>query len=304
MNGPHDRHTPLDASIDAYLAHLRVERNLSKNTLDAYGRDLRDFAGAVIEAGISEVGSVTSAHVTAWVHDLAGAGLKERTQARMLIAVRGFFRYMLQERAIESDPAKVIDLPRSGRPLPEVAGLDDVRRMLNVRSASARDRALLLLLYGAGLRVSEVVRLELGALHLDAGIVRVLGKGGKERVVPIGAEVIDGLRLYIESERGKILGGRTTDFLFPGRSRRGLRPLTRQTVFELLRRLARGAGLERPLSPHKLRHGFATDLVRGGADLRAIQVMLGHADLRTTEIYTHVDGEHLRETYDRTHPRR
>lgn len=295
------RATVLDASIDAYLVYLKVERNLAKNTLEAYGRDLRDFAERMIADGVTEARSVKADHIAAWVQSLSRMGLKARTQARMLVAVRGFFRRLLRERAIPEDPAKLIDLPRAGRPLPELVRYEEVLLLLKEAKDSARDRLLLMLLYGAGLRVSEVVKLELGAIQLQQGILRVRGKGGKERVVPIGTPVIDALNTYLQGERPAMLAGYETDLLFPGRGLR--RPLTRQAVFEILRRLARAAEIDRDISPHKLRHGFATDLVRGGADLRSIQVMLGHADLRTTEIYAHVDDEHMRRTYDRTHPR-
>jgi integrase/recombinase XerD len=158
-----------------------------------------------------------------------------------------------------------------------------------------------MLLYGAGLRVSEVVKLEIGSMQLETGVLRVAGKGKKERVVPIGPPVIETLERYLRGERKPRVGRGPNDLLFPGRNLK--KPLTRQAVFEMLRRSAQKAGLVQSVSPHKLRHGFATDLVQNGADLRSVQVMLGHADLRTTEVYTHVDEEHLRRTYDKTHPR-
>lgn len=294
-------HTALDAAIDGYLVHLKVERNLAKNTLEAYSRDLRDFSDAMLDASKREPAAVDTEAIAAWARSLADSGLKARSQARMLVAVRGFFRHLVRTRVLDVDPAKLVDLPKPGRPLPKLVSIEEIVELLKV-CPSARDRALVLLLYGAGLRVSEVVKLELGSVMLDAGVLRVVGKGNKERAVPIGGPVIDGLRSYLDGERAARLGGLPSELVFPGRSKR--RPLTRQAVFELLRRLALAAGIKRDISPHKLRHGFATDLVRGGADLRSVQVMLGHADLRTTEIYTHVDDEHLRRTYDRTHPRR
>jgi integrase/recombinase XerD len=295
-----DELTALDVSIDSYVAHLSVERNLAKNTLESYGRDLRDFTDAMIERGITEPAAVRAESIADWVRDLARAGLKARSQARMLVAVRGFFRHLKATRVLTEDPSKLIDLPRAGRTLPELVAHDEVMKLASVADSS-RDRALVMLLYGAGLRVSEVVRLELSAVALDAGMIRVRGKGGKERVVPIGTPVIDSLERYLR-DRAVLLAGRTNDLVFPGR--RPERPLTRQAAFEVLRRLAAKADIGRDISPHKLRHGFATDLVRGGADLRSVQMMLGHADLRTTEVYTHVDDEHLRKTYDLTHPRR
>lgn len=295
-----EAYTPLDAQIDGYLSHLRVERSLAKNTLEAYSRDLSDFAGWMIDAKVADATAIASHHVSAWVRNLAQAGLKPKSQARMLVAVRGFFRHLVRTRILGEDPAALVDLPKQERTLPDPVTLDEVMALLRAAS-NPRDRALVVLLYGAGLRVSEVVGLELGSIYLDAGLIRVLGKGNKERVVPIGQEVIDAVRRYIEEDRPKRLGGKTSDHLFPGRGGRG--KLTRQAAFALLRRLQVAAGLSRDISPHKLRHAFATHLVRGGADLRSVQAMLGHADLRTTEVYTHVDSDHVRATYDRTHPR-
>lgn len=295
-----ETYTPLDDQIDGYLTHLRVERSLAKNTLEAYSRDLSDFAGSMIDADARDARQIETKHVSAWVRNLAIAGLKPKSQARMLVAVRGFFRHLVRERVLAADPAQLVDLPKPDKRLPDPVSLDEVLAL--VRAAkSPRDRALVILLYGAGMRVSEVVGLELGAIYLDAGLIRVLGKGNKERVVPVGQEVIDAVRTYVETDRAQRLGGKTSDQLFPGRSGRGA--LTRQAAFQILRRLQVAAGIRRDISPHKLRHAFATHLVRGGADLRSVQAMLGHADLRTTEVYTHVDDEHLRRTYDRTHPR-
>ncbi|MBK6686477.1 MAG: site-specific tyrosine recombinase XerD [Deltaproteobacteria bacterium] len=290
---------PLDSEIDRYLLHLRVERGLSDNTLEAYSRDLGDFAGAMIEAGRQAAAAIGNEDVSRWVRSLAEAGLSPRSQARMLVAVRGFFRRLVKERALEADPARLVPLPKLGKRLPETVSEAQVRAMLAL--PSLRDRAMIALLYGAGLRVSEVVNLDLSAIHLEAGLIRVLGKGNKERVVPIGGAVIEAVRAYLQEERPKRLRGRTSDHVFPGRTGDGA--FTRQAAFVVIRRAARAAGLPKDLSPHKLRHAFATHLVRGGADLRSVQTMLGHADLRTTEVYTHVDQEHLRRAYDRAHPR-
>jgi len=294
--------TELDAAIDVYLSFLGVERNLAKNTLEAYGRDLADFSKVMIAEGRTDPKDITTDDISTWVRGLADRGKKARSQARMLVAVRGFFRSLVKNRELDADPARQVELPRAGSPLPKMVTYEDVLELLRAAHKSARDRALIFLLYGAGLRVSEVVHLELGGVYLESGVLRVMGKGSKERVIPVGTPVIAAIEEYMNGERVQHLRGRVSDLLFPGRSK--AKPLTRQAVFEILRRLALAAGVTRDISPHKLRHGFATDLVRGGADLRSVQVMLGHADLRTTEIYTHVDDEHLRRTYDRTHPRR
>jgi integrase/recombinase XerD len=295
------REIALDASIDGYLAHLKVEKNLARNTLEAYARDLRDFADFMIDRRIFDVGAVTLEAIGDWVRSLATAGLKAKSQARMLIAVRGFFRHLHREHQIADDPAKQVDLPRPDSTLPKPVRADEVLILLQAAKESLRDQAIIMLLYGAGLRVSEVVKLELGGLQLESGVLRVVGKGKKERAVPIGPPVVEALERYLRGERSARVGALSNDLVFPGRGRK--KPFTRQAVFEMLRRVALKAGLKGSVSPHKLRHGFATDLVRGGADLRSVQVMLGHADLRTTEVYTHVDEEHLRRTYDKTHPR-
>lgn len=293
--------TTLDGQLDDYLTHLRVERDLATNTLEAYGRDLSDFAGAMIDGGYDDATKISSERVARWVRDLAKAGLAASSQKRMLVAVRGFFRFLVRRHGLEEDPAALVALPKQSRRLPQTVTREDVVAMLEVCKDKPRDLALVMLLYGAGLRVSEAVGLEVGGVHLDAGLVRVVGKGSKERVVPLGEPVLEVLRVYIDGTRKRRLEA-SNDALFPGRGGRG--HLTRQAAFVVLRKVARRAGLPEDVSPHKLRHAFATHLVQGGADLRSVQVMLGHADLRTTEIYTHVDDRHLRKTYDRTHPRR
>lgn len=295
-------YTELDAQLDAYLTHLRVERSLAANTLEAYGRDLADFAGVMIDRGRADARAVTSADLSEWLQGLAKAGLAATTQKRMLVAVRGFFRHLVRRQVLEADPAALLRLPKVGKRLPEGVSHPEVEALLEAARAKPRDLALVVLLYGAGVRVSEAVSLDVGGVHLDAGLVRVVGKGSKERVVPIGEPVIQVLRAYMAEDRKARLKDGPNDALFPGQGGRGR--LTRQAAFVILRRLARAAGIPRDLSPHKLRHAFATHLVQGGADLRSVQVMLGHADLRTTEIYTHVDDAHLRRTYDAHHPRR
>lgn len=295
-------YTALDAQIDDYLTHLRVERGLAENTLESYSRDLSDFAGAMIDAGHDDLRAVRGSDIAGWTRGLAKAGLAAASQKRMLVAVRGLCRYQVRREVIAEDPSALVLLPKVGKRLPESVDLDEVRAMLDAAKASPRDLALVVLLYAAGLRISEAVNLEVGGVHLDAGLVRVLGKGSKERLVPIGEPTIEVLRSYIRTARLAQLKNGPNDALFPGRAGKGR--LTRQAAFKLVRRLARAADLGRDISPHKLRHAFATHLVTNGADLRSVQVMLGHADLRTTEIYTHVDDQHLRRTYDAHHPRR
>lgn len=294
--------SPLDAQVDGYLLHLKVERDLARNTLQAYARDLARFVEHALAKGRTDARDITADDLADWARGLSGSGLKASSQARMLVTVRGFYRHLRREEEVERLPTEQVDLPKVGRRLPRHVDGDEVIRLLAAAGSDLRDRAVVALLYGGGLRVSEVVDLDLAQLHLDAGVVQVVGKGRKERLVPIGGLVVDVLRAYLEHDRPKRLRGRTLDALFPGRGARGR--VSRQAIFIRLRRLAVEAGLEQVISPHALRHGFATDLVRGGADLRSVQAMLGHADLRTTEIYTKVDDGHLRHVYAAAHPRR
>ena len=293
------RPTPFDLQRDAYLSYLEVERGLAANTVEAYARDLTDFLDAMVAAGHADGRSVTSTDVSEWVRGLAQAGLAPASQKRMLVAVRGLFRFLLDREGWSDNPCDGVALPKLPKPLPDVIAFVDVEKML--ASARLRDRALLALWYGAGLRVSEAVGLRVDAIHADEGLIRVRGKGDKERIVPMGTAAMAILQRYLTEARPRELKGRISDFVFPGRGKTGR--LTRQAAFLLLRRLARAAGLPSDISPHTLRHAFATHLVQGGADLRSVQAMLGHADLKTTEIYTHIDDRHIRQTYDRTHPR-
>ncbi len=294
-----DAPSALDEQRDEYLCFLRVERGLAAHTLEAYSRDIGQFIDHVRARGCDDFSSVGADELSGWVRGLAEAGLARTSQKRMLVAVRGLYRFLVERYGWADNPCEHVDLPKLGRPLPSTVDYDAVVRLLHAESL--RDRALIALWYGAGLRVSEAVLLTMDALHVDAGLIVVRGKGRKERVVPVGTSALDIVVAYIRDDRPARLKGRTSDFLFPGRGKTGA--LTRQAAFCVLRRLAASAGLPADISPHTLRHAFATHLVQGGADLRAIQAMLGHSDLRTTEIYTHIDDRHVRRVYDRTHPR-
>ena len=295
--------TALDDAVDAYLLHLRVERGLAANTLQAYGGDLADLVQALDAMGVCRPEDVGPDALSDWLRQMSMANRTATTQKRRLVAARGLFKWLRKEKWIQEDPARALSIPKVGRPLPSLLSLEEIQGLLAAADGHAveRDRALVMLLYGAGLRVSEVVNLEMNGIDLQAGFIRARGKGDKERVVPIAGPVIEHLHMYLRDGRPRLLRGHATELVFPGRS--GDRPLTRQAVFKNLRKLACKAGIDREISPHKLRHAFATHLVRGGADLRSVQIMLGHADLRTTEMYTHVDDEHIREVYDGSHPR-
>ncbi len=290
--------------IDRFINYLLVEKGLSKATLESYSRDLLRYAGFLAGSGRPTVSESDTALILKHLIDLRAQGLGTRSRARHLVSLRGFYRFLTQEKLLSTDPSKLIDLPKTGLTLPEVLSVEEVRRLLNAPESrnpqGVRDAAMLEVLYAAGLRVSELVGLKLQDVHLDAGFVRVMGKGSKERVVPIGQYAREKLLFYLGHGRNPLLQNRPSPFLFIARAGR---PITRQGFWKLLRRYAKAAGLVKNITPHSLRHSFATHLLEGGADLRAVQVMLGHADISTTQIYTHVANDRLREIHRRFHPR-
>jgi integrase/recombinase XerD len=295
---------PLEPALDLFLAHVRVEKGLARNSVEAYARDLRRYVEHLEVLGVGSWDRVGRAEIQAHLAELLRRGLSARSQARALSAIRSLHRLLFAERLTPVDPADEIDAPRAGRRLPELLSHEEMGRLLASpdprTAAGARDRAMLELLYATGVRVSELVGLELNDLNLETRMLVARGKGNKERIVPVGAPAAEAVRAYLVSARERLLRGRRTKDLFV--TPRGHR-LTRQGFAKLLRRYARSAGIRRPVSPHKLRHSFATHLLEGGADLRAVQEMLGHADVSTTQIYTHVERSHVKRLYQRYHPR-
>jgi integrase/recombinase XerD len=294
----------VDAAIDAFLSYARVERGLADNSLLAYGRDLAALAASLVALGVVDVEDVRDAHVLQHLVQLSKAGCGVRTQARHLSATRMLFRFLVKDRVLKVDPVAEIEMPRPTKRLPAFLDLAEVERLLAAPDAATprglRDRAMIETMYATGLRVTELVTLPAEGIDLERGFVWVRGKGNKERVVPLGQVATDAVVAYLTQARSGFLGQTTSDALF---LRRGGEPLTRQGFWKLLKGYALAAGITKPLSPHKLRHSFATHLVENGADLRAVQAMLGHADLSTTEIYTHVNRERLRRLYGEHHPR-
>jgi integrase/recombinase XerD len=294
----------LDEAIDVYLDHLKVERGLSRNTLEAYGRDLAKFRGFCETRALGEAGAVESRHLLAYLVSLAESRLAVRSQARALVALRGLFKHLRAERHVERDPTCDLELPRVGRPLPAVLTPDEVEKLLAAPDARAarglRDAAMLETLYATGLRVSELVALKLAEVNLAEGYLSTVGKGKKQRLVPMGREALERVRDYLERARPGFDRGRNVAALFLTHHGRAM---TRQGFWKLLRGYAVAAGIRKPISPHKLRHSFATHLLERGADLRAVQAMLGHADIGTTQIYTHLSNARLREVYKQHHPR-
>jgi integrase/recombinase XerD len=296
--------TELNGCVDDYLNFLLVEKGLSRATLEAYSRDLLLFAEFLNKNGRHTASEDDTALILKHLITLRNDGLAARSRARHLVAIRGFYRFLVQEKKLALDPAKLLDLPKSGLKLPDVLSVEEVRRLLNApdsrKPSGIRDAAMLEVLYAAGLRVSELIHLKIQDVHLDAGFVRVLGKGSKERVVPIGQYAQARVQFFLDHARNRMLKDQSSPFLFVARAGR---PLTRQGFWKLLRKYARSTGLFKKVTPHSLRHSFASHLLEGGADLRAVQIMLGHVDISTTQIYTHVANDRLRELHRKFHPR-
>lgn len=294
--------------VDGFLAHLAVERGLSRNTLEAYARDLARLVAHLEKAGVADPAAIAPDHLRRFAEALAAEGLGPASRARTLVATRRFVRHLLALGVLERDPAEGLLSPRQRQRLPRILRGEETEALLTAAASeegplALRDRAMLEVLYGAGLRVSELVSLPLAGLDRRAGCVRVRGKGGRERIVPLGEPAVAALETWLADGRPGVARAarRPSDAVFL--SRRGT-AMTRQNFFVRLRLLARRAGMPADrVSPHVLRHSFATDLLEGGADLRAVQAMLGHADLATTQIYTHVSRGRLRETVERHHPR-
>jgi integrase/recombinase XerD len=296
--------TPLEPAFDLFLAHVRVEKGLSGNSVEAYARDLRRYLEHLEAMGVRSWDAVGRPEVQAHLAELLRLGLSSRSQARALSAIRQLHKLLLRERLAPADPTDEIGSPRPGRKLPEPLSREEVDGILatiDLRQAvGVRDRAMIELLYATGLRVSELVGLRLNDVDLEGRVLLARGKGSKERMVPIGAPAAEAVRSYLAAVRPRLLKGRRCLELFV--TPRGAR-FTRQGFAKLLDRRARAAGIRRRISPHKLRHSFATHLLAGGADLRAVQAMLGHADVATTQVYTHVDRTHVRRLHARFHPR-
>ncbi|HVZ22817.1 MAG TPA: site-specific tyrosine recombinase XerD [Vicinamibacterales bacterium] len=290
---------------DGYLTYLRDVRRMSPNTIESYGRDLAALAGFAGRRG-RRVDQLDRRELEAFARHLVSSGLSPRSAARAIASIRGFFRFLLLEKAIDANPAEDLRAPRAWPALPKYLDTADVDRLLAAPDASTprglRDKALIELLYATGLRVSELLSLKPGDVQIDAGYLTCIGKGDKERMVPLGQEAAAWLRRYLAEARPRLLGSRKAPWLFVNAKAGGR--LSRVGFWKILREYGIKAGVRGDLSPHVLRHSFATHLLERGADLRAIQMMLGHADLSTTQIYTHVLEARLRAVYDRFHPRK
>lgn len=294
----------LDPLAERYLSHLRVEGGLSVNTIEAYRRDLSKFHSYLHRAGVGAQGPLTSETLTGFLQSMRKARLSRASSLRCLSTIRGWFRYLMREQMIQENPTIGLAPISRGVRLPKTLSRQDVGALLNLGAVPTpedmRDRAMVELLYATGLRVSELVMAEVAQANFDVGYLRVTGKGAKQRLVPMGEEARQLLQQYLTEARSQLLKQRASRYLFV--SRRG-GPLTRQAFWKLLQRRAQRAGIAQVISPHMLRHSFATHLLEGGADLRSVQVMLGHTDIATTQIYTHIERGRLKLVHDRYFPR-
>ena len=292
-----------DAVVARFLDAVWMERGLSPNTLSAYRADLVALSRFLARTE-AQIETASRADVLGFVAWRAEAGAQPRSTARQLSSFRRFYRYMTREGLRRDDPTTQIAMPKIGRSLPRSLSEEEVESLLNAPMVldplGSRDRAMLELLYATGLRVSELVSLKYNQLNLNQGVIRILGKGNRERLIPLGDEAMRCLRDFLAVGRGEILLERTTEYLFP--TRRGDR-MTRQAFWHIIKRYAVKSGINRDLSPHTLRHAFATHLLNHGADLRVVQMLLGHSDLSTTQIYTHVARERLKDMHGKHHPR-
>ena len=297
--------TPSDTQIDRFLAYITVERGLAANTVEAYGRDLADLRRYIVTQNMDDLSTAGSRHLIGFLTTLRDRGLSARSQARILTTLRRFYQFLEREEMLTGkNPTAHLLLPKIGRRLPQVPSQQQVKAVLelpdNNSDLGIRNLAMLELLYASGLRVSELIRLEVKQVNLEAGFLRVRGKGGRERLVPLGSSAKDTILHYLKTARPALLKGRASAYLFLTRS---TKPMTRQAFWQLLRQYALQSSEGGKFYPHALRHAFATHLLEGGADLRAVQAMLGHVDIATTQVYTHLTSERLREVHKKFHPR-
>ncbi len=294
----------MDEEVDRYLNYLTVEKGLAKKTIEAYSRDIGRFLAFAMKSGASGLSDIDTPMILKHLIVLRDEGISARSRARSLVALRGFFRFAVQENRISHDPTRIVDLPKGALKLPDVLSVEEVKQILDAPDPKSprgsRDAAMLELLYAAGLRVSELVTLGIRNVNTEVGLVRVLGKGSRERLVPIGRFAREKVNQYLARTRPLLSKGRMSPYLFLGP---GGKPLTRQGFWKILKRYALKTGIQKTIKPHTFRHSFASHLLEGGADLRSVQTMLGHADISTTQIYTHVTRDRLKEIHRQYHPR-
>lgn len=295
-----------DSTIHGFVSYLTLEKGMSPHSIEAYSRDVRRLGLYMVnEAKVSSPEQVTTEQIQQFIYILNDVEISKRTQARMLSGLRAFFQFMILEDMIKNDPTELIEGPKTEQYLPEVLSYEEIRQMIDTIDRShpqgTRNVAIIETLYACGLRVSELTGLLISNIMTDLQFVRVIGKNNKERLIPIGKEALHQIALYLEGDRNRMMNidSSSRDILFL--NRRG-KKLSRVMIFNIIKEAAHQAGIEKTISPHSFRHSFATHLVEGGADLRAVQEMLGHASITTTEIYTHLNADYLRETINSFHP--
>ena len=294
----------IDLLCDRYFNYLLVEKGLSKKTLESYSADIARYVLFLKKSGMKTVSKDDAPLILKHLIDLRDEGLGARSRARHLIAFRGFYRFLTIEKIVSHDPSRMIDLPKASLKLPHCLSVQETLALLDAPEspspAALRNSAMLHILYAAGLRVSELIFLKTNDLNLEAGFVRVFGKGARERVVPIGRQAKNRVDQYIQTARPALLKTAGSHYLFVARAGK---PMTRQGFWKMFKKRAKKVGINKDVSPHTLRHSFATHLLDGGADLRAVQTMLGHVDISTTQIYTHVSMDRLKKIHETHHPR-
>jgi integrase/recombinase XerD len=295
----------LDILADRFINYLLVEKGLANKTLESYSLDLIRFFDFLKQNKIDDISQTDTTVILSHIISLRKEGLEARSRARHLVTLRGFYRFLLQEKIIQHDPVSMVDLPKSTRSLPDVLSVNEIQELMKVfdrdfSPKGKRNSAMLELLYAAGLRVSELIGLKLNDVNLEMGFVRVFGKGSKERIVPMGSHANNKIGDFIKTGRPALLKGHASHYLFVARAGK---PMTRQGFWKLLKQGCLKAGIDKNITPHTLRHSFASHLLEGGADLRSVQLMLGHVDISTTQIYTHVARDHLISIHQKFHPR-
>ncbi len=294
----------IDEPIEEYINYLIVEKRLAPNTVNSYQNDLAEYAGFLKKNKIYDINEFDTAGVLGWLVNLKEQGLTPKSRARHLITIRGFYKFLVREKKADTNPVLHITIPKTGLFLPETITYDEVKSLLEVpdttKPRGLRNAAMLEILYGAGLRVSELVNMKVHDIDLKACFVKIFGKGSKERIVPIGSYSRQITEDWIQRARPVLLKNHSSVYLFIARAGK---PMTRQGFWKILKKYAHLAGITKRISPHTLRHSFATHLLEGGADLRSVQIMLGHSDISTTQIYTHISREYLIEMHKKYHPR-
>lgn len=290
-----------------YIHYLSIEKGLANNSIEAYLRDISRFFMFIndeLKMDVSQIESISKEHLLKYFKQINIEGLSKRTQARYIASLKSYFRFLIREAVIKKDPTDIIDTPKKDKKLPDYLSIDEIERLLQsidvTTTLGYRDRTMLEITYGAGLRVSELLSLKTEDINLELGFIRCYGKGNKERIIPIGEIALDFLNIYLANIRPKIQKNIKTKELFL--NSRG-KSMSRQGFFKILLNYGNKAGIKKHLSPHTLRHSFATHLLENGADLRSVQEMLGHSDISTTEIYTHLSMKQIKKVYDKTHPR-